>query len=68
MAKITICDICKKQMDIDDSRLFIRDKSYRVVLRTIENGQWKSKDICIDCIIKNLPKKKLKNEFIRFIK
>ena len=57
MAKITICDICKKEMSIDDDRIVIEGKNYRLLLRTIENSKWKNKDICIDCVKKNLPKK-----------
>ena len=58
MATITICDICKEYMEPLDGMIKIEDKNYKLVLRTKEEGKWKSKDVCVDCIRKNLSKKK----------
>lgn len=54
MARITICDICKKHMKPLDDMIKINGKNYRLCLKVIENGKWKSKDVCFDCIRKNL--------------
>ena len=62
MARITICDICKKHMGILDDMIKINGKNYRLRLKVIENSKWKSKDVCFDCIRKNLPSKKKGNK------
>lgn len=60
MAKITICDICKEPMDTLDDMININGENYRLRLKTIVDGKWKSKDVCFNCIRKNLPKKEKK--------
>lgn len=57
VATITICDICKKPMECFENMIEIDGKNYRLILKTIEDGRWKSKDVCTDCIRKKFTQK-----------
>lgn len=39
-------------MECFENMIEIDGKNYRLILKTIEDGRWKSKDVCTDCIRK----------------